>query len=31
MKKYICPAMQVDEALAALTKEDATWDIWGDE
>ena len=51
MKKYICPALQVEEAQAAqmlaeslainsevtvdgsnaLTKEDAAWDIWGEE
>ena len=51
MKKYLAPAMQVDEAQAAqmlaeslainsevtvdgsnaLTKENATWDIWGEE
>ena len=51
MKKYIVPALQVEEAQAAqmlaeslaidgntkvdgsqaLTKEDVTWDIWGDE
>ena len=51
MKKYLAPAMQVEEAQAAqmlaeslainstvtvdgsnaLTKEDAAWDIWGEE
>ena len=51
MKKYLTPAMQVEEAQAAqmlaeslainsevtvdgsnaLTKEDAAWDIWGEE
>jgi hypothetical protein len=50
MKKYICPALQVEEAQAAqmlaeslkisnttvdgsqaLTKEDNSWDIWGEE
>ena len=51
MKKYLAPALQVEEAQAAqmlaeslainsevtvdgsnaLTKEDAAWDIWGEE
>ncbi len=51
MKRYLAPAMQVEEAQAAqmlaeslainstvtvdgsqaLTKEDAAWDIWGEE
>ncbi len=51
MKKYLAPAMQVEEAQVAqmlaeslainstvtvdgsqaLTKEDAAWDIWGEE
>lgn len=50
MKKYICPAIEINEAQVtnmlaeslkisnttvdgsqALTKEDASWDIWGGE